>query len=118
MSCKMGTKWIADDVKYSFTESGILSLVENGSSVQFIHRWMAVVVLLVAVYLYFRKKRFSLNIQQDKAIRYLLGAVLIQFTLGVFTLMYQVPLTLGILHQFGALLILTAGTYLLYQFRR
>lgn len=115
---KMGTKWIADDVKYSFSETGLSSLVENGSSIQFIHRWMAVIVLILAVYLFIRKRKFSLNLQQNNGITYLLLAVLLQFTLGVFTLVYQVPISLGILHQFGALFILTAGTYLLYQFRR
>ena len=35
-------------------------------------------------------------------------AVLMQFTLGVVTILTQVHLAMGILHQFGALLLLSA----------
>jgi len=41
--------------------------------------------------------------------------VFVQFTLGVFTLLYAVPLWLGLAHQVMAFFLLTAMTYTLHR---
>ena len=41
--------------------------------------------------------------------------VAFQFTIGVFTLLFQVPLALGLIHQLGALLLLLAFVYALHR---
>ena len=40
--------------------------------------------------------------------KWFIGLVLMQFSLGVVAVMYQVPLWAGVLHQLGALLLLAA----------
>ena len=68
---------------------------ENPVAVQFLHRWIAVILLIVAVSLAlrFRKEKWS------KALAHSLG---LQFFLGVMTLIFNVPLVLAVLHQLGA----------------
>ena len=45
-------------------------------------------------------------------------ALAVQFALGVITLLFQVPVTLGVLHQAGALLLFAALIHCLFWLRR
>ncbi len=79
--------------------------VEHREGVQFVHRnlaWIVAIAFVSFAYRYWSEG--SLN----GAPRWLLLGVLLQFILGVLTLVYQVPVVLGVLHQFGALLLLAA----------
>lgn len=82
-----------------------MNVLENRSGVQFVHRSLAVVVLVVGLYLGFKNWK-DLNINQRNILTYVGYVVVIQFTLGVLTLMFAVPLWLGVLHQLGALTLL------------
>ena len=57
------------------------------------------------------------NVQKN-GINMLVGLVLLQFVLGVFTLLYQVPLTLGVLHQVVAFFLLASMTFVLNRFTK
>ena len=46
---------------------------------------------------------------------WLVGVVLLQFTLGVLTVLTQVDITLGVVHQFGALLLLAVVIVALHR---
>lgn len=83
------------------------NLGENIATVQFIHRHLALVVMAFVMYLTFHllvryqdglMKRFSCS---------LLLLVVLQFTLGVITLLSVVSLPIALLHQFGAILLFT-----------
>ena len=56
-------------------------------------------------------KGFDLTKQQDGAITALLKIVILQFLLGIFTLLWVVPVWLGVLHQAGAFFLLAAWVY-------
>ena len=56
-------------------------------------------------------KGFVLNQDQEKALDWLLWAILIQFGLGVLTLLMVVPVWLGVLHQAGAVALLLMAVY-------
>ena len=92
-----------------------LNLVEGKSGVQFVHRTLAYFVVGLIAWLYFRAKKYTLNVQQQKGLNALLIIVLLQFTLGVFTLLLHVPLWLGLLHQIVAFFLLTAMTFTLHR---
>lgn len=92
-----------------------LNLVEGKSGVQFVHRTMAYFVVGFIVLLYFKSKKYNLNLQQKKGLNFLIAIVILQFTLGVFTLLLHVPLWLGLLHQIVAFFLLTAMTYTLHR---
>ncbi len=80
------------------------NLVDNPVAVQFVHRWLAVVVavsaLVVATRL-FRAGAAAYAIALE-------ATVLAQFLLGVLTLLHAAPVALGVAHQAGAVLLLVA----------
>jgi cytochrome c oxidase assembly protein subunit 15 len=92
-----------------------LSFIEGKSGVQFIHRILAYIVVGMIVLLYFKSRKFSLDKAQSNGVNSLLVLVLIQFILGVFTLLYSVPLWLGLTHQISAFFLLTAMTFTLHR---
>lgn len=79
---------------------------ENAMTVQFNHRVIAyVIAIAVLAYVYIEQTRSALAF----AI-----AVLVQMALGIFTLLAQVPLSLGLVHQGGALIVLAAALWNLH----
>ena len=90
-------------------------LTEGQSGVQFVHRTLAYLVVGLIAFLYFKSKKYSLSAIQKKGINALVFIVLLQFGLGVFTLLYSVPLWLGLIHQITAFLLLTAMTFTLHR---
>lgn len=96
-------------------ESWLLRFTEGKSGVQFIHRTMAYVVVLLIGILYFKSKRHNLSQSAKNGLNALLVIVFVQFLLGVFTLLYAVPLWLGLLHQVTAFVLLAAMTFTLHR---
>ncbi|MFE3847547.1 COX15/CtaA family protein [Flavobacterium sp. LB3P45] len=92
-----------------------LSFTEGKSGVQFVHRTLAYFVVGMIVILYFKSISFTLDKSQTNGIKTLLFLVFVQFGLGVFTLLYGVPLWLGLTHQVSAFFLLTAMTYTLHR---
>ena len=90
-------------------------LTEGKSGVQFVHRTLAYFVVGMIVFLYFKSKKFILDKTQTTGINVLLGLVFFQFTLGVFTLLYSVPILLGLAHQVSAFFLLSAMTFTLHR---
>jgi cytochrome c oxidase assembly protein subunit 15 len=93
----------------------LLNLTEGKSGVQLVHRILAYVVVGFILYLYFKSKKYQLTFQQQNGLNALVVIVFLQFTLGVFTLLYSVPLWLGLTHQIVAFFLLTAMTYTLHR---
>jgi cytochrome c oxidase assembly protein subunit 15 len=65
--------------------------------------------------LYFKSKKYILTTQQHIGLKTLVILVFLQFTIGVFTLLYGVPLWLGLTHQVMAFFLLTAMTFTLHR---
>jgi len=86
----------------SLSRDGISALTNNITTVQFIHRTLGIVVLGIVVGIWIKaRKRHTL----EKLSGILLAIVGVQFVLGVLTILMKVPVLLGVLHQFGALLL-------------
>lgn len=92
-----------------------LNLVEGKSGVQFVHRTMAYIVVGLILLLFFKSKKYFLSSLQKKGINTLVIIVFLQFGLGVFTLLYSVPLWLGLAHQIMAFFLLSAMTFTLHR---
>lgn len=76
---------------------------------QFIHRNIAYVILFYILFIFFKTKNVSAQYQFHRTRWLLLGMVLLQVLLGILTLIYsqgKVPVTLGVLHQLGAFILL------------
>ncbi len=80
------------------------NFADHKDGVQFVHRNLAWLVAAAVV-------GFAVHYRATSAMRgvwvWLVLAVLLQFTLGVFTILTQVRIELGVLHQFGALVLLS-----------
>ncbi|MBA3898643.1 MAG: COX15/CtaA family protein [Bacteroidetes bacterium] len=111
---KMGDEWMAESVSFAYAKFGFISLFENPASVQFIHRCLAYAVVGLSFYVW-RKANLSSNNPVKQAANILLAVITGQFLLGIFTLIYSVPVSLGVLHQAGAFVAFAAVIYLLFK---
>ncbi|WMI65627.1 COX15/CtaA family protein [Aestuariibaculum sp. YM273] len=94
------------------------NLIENPSGIQFVHRTIAYLVVFCIGLIWWKSKKFNLTELQRKGVNSLIILVLVQFVLGVFTILLQVPLWLGIAHQIGAFFLLSAMTFTLHRFTK
>lgn len=114
---RMGTQWIADEIKLFFAEDGWITFIKDGASVQFVHRWIGIAILLFSVALWFFYRKKNLTLRFNLALRTMLIVVLLQFTLGLLTLLNSVPLDLAVLHQAGAFVLFGSGLYLTFTLK-
>ncbi|HCK76620.1 MAG TPA: heme A synthase [Gammaproteobacteria bacterium] len=94
------------------------NLFENIATVQFNHRLLAVSTLTLLLV-------FAIRVMRDKALQplrrptlALAGLATIQVGLGISTLLWFVPVTLGATHQAVALVLLSVMLYVVFRFRR
>jgi cytochrome c oxidase assembly protein subunit 15 len=107
-------QWIHDSV-FIEQKTLFLNLVEGKSGVQFVHRTLAYIVVGLIGLLAYRSRKFTLDTQQKNGIYTVLAVVFIQFSLGVFTLLFGVPIWLGLVHQIGAFVLLASLTFTLHR---
>jgi Uncharacterized protein required for cytochrome oxidase assembly len=91
---------------------------EGKSGVQFVHRYLAYVVVGFILAIWFKTRKIECTSLQEKGLKILLAMVFVQFILGVLTLIYAVPLWLGIAHQIGAFILLATMTFTLHRFTK
>jgi cytochrome c oxidase assembly protein subunit 15 len=89
----------------------------NMATVQFTHRILAVAVALMAIGLWLEVRRDLPNPRARFWSHVLVLAVVLQFALGVLTLLAKVPVNLGVLHQLGALAVFTIAILLRHALR-
>lgn len=101
----MAGQWIPDGL---FAISPwYLNLFENVTTVQFSHRVLATMTALAVILLWLASLQVHLARRQRVVLNVLLLAVLVQVSLGISTLLLQVPIALASAHQTGALLVFT-----------
>lgn len=94
------------------------NFIEGKSGVQFVHRNIAYLVVLMVFMIWYKTRKAILSPLQAKGINMMVFIVLAQFILGVFTLIYAVPLWLGVLHQVFAFFLLGTMTFVLHRFTK
>jgi cytochrome c oxidase assembly protein subunit 15 len=94
------------------------NFIEGKSGVQFVHRMLAYVVVIFILMIWFKAKKRSLTKIQLKGINTMVFIMILQFLLGVFTIINQVPVWLGVAHQIGAFLLLATMTFTLHRFSK
>ena len=115
---KMGTDWLPQAGIDAFQNMGVMGLFENPILVQFIHRWLAVLVLIFFIDFFLSARKSVLTPIQKKCNQFLIWSIVFQFTLGIFTLINSVPVSLGVLHQLGAVIILTSLIVSMYFYKK
>ena len=87
--------------------TNLKSLFNDQGFLQFLHRLVATITLLYLLHTIFKanRDRFFNNFRQ--LFYFLFIMIVFQYTLGVIILKLYVPILLGLMHQIGALLILS-----------
>jgi len=112
---KMHQFWIPPEI--FLLEPAILNFFENVSAVQWTHRLLATVLGVMAIIIWVRSSRLNVNKNEKKWTLTLLGVVLVQYAIGVFTLLYYVPVWLGVLHQAMAMVLFGVVIVTRHQFK-
>jgi len=94
------------------------NFIEGKSGVQFVHRILAYIVVLTILIIWRKGRKLKLNKYQKNGINLLLIMVGVQFLLGVLTLIFHVPVWLGVAHQVGAFILLSIMTFTLHKFSK
>ena len=106
------------ETAYSELSPTYLNFIEGKSGVQFVHRTLAYIVVAFILAIWYKAKKTETTILQRKGINGLLAAVGVQFLLGVLTLIYAVPVWLGVVHQVGAFILLSFMVFTLHRFSK
>jgi cytochrome c oxidase assembly protein subunit 15 len=92
--------------------------LENMVAVQFNHRWLAIVTGILLLVWYIRGRSFFDEVRLQRSFKLIGMMVIIQLALGIATLLLQVPVVLGALHQAGALLLFSALLFNIHALSR
>lgn len=89
-----------------------VNVFENVATVQFHHRLLAYMLMIAVVFYWQSGRNTALSKPARVALHLLLAALLAQVTLGIATLLLAVPVSLGAIHQAGALVVFSIALYL------
>ena len=87
------------------------NMFENIAAVQFNHRVLATLTALIALEFGLSARRVADNARLRRAILIVPAAALVQYGLGILTLLKHVPVTLGAAHQAMAVILFTAALW-------
>lgn len=82
-----------------------MNLLENPATVQWTHRIFGTLLGMLIVGLWVRTRSADVSPALKLKAHLLLGLMALQYLLGVLTLLFYVPIALGVIHQAGAMLV-------------
>ncbi|MGH7524510.1 MAG: COX15/CtaA family protein [Gemmatimonadales bacterium] len=94
------------------------NLFENIAAVQFDHRILAYLTLFSILAFWWWARKRGLSAPARRAVSILAAVAIAQVALGITTLLLAVPVVLGVAHQAGAVLVVTAGLLVTHAVRR
>ena len=113
---KMCGEWIPDSIFMinPFWEN----FVTNHYGIQFIHRTLAFIIVAFVFYIWYKGREIQHNHLQRKSLNILLSLVIFQIVIGIFTLILVVPISLALIHQLGAFLLLMSIVFSIFSFSK
>lgn len=112
----MNGQWVPPDLLAM--EPRWLNPIENITTVQFIHRWLAKALLVFYILWWWNFRKFAIGFRTKRMLHLTFFLLVFQFALGVATLLHQVPLPLALAHQFTALVLFAASLTLWHSLRK
>ena len=109
---KIAGQWIPDGLFPLFP--WWKNLIEHQMTVQFIHRVLGWFLCFLIPGFWRYTRGFMLTDEQNQVITWFLYIVLFQFFLGMLTILFMVPVWLGVMHQAGAFLLLATWVYVYF----
>jgi cytochrome c oxidase assembly protein subunit 15 len=94
--------------------NNLSNFFEHHATVQFIHRWLGALVLLMIIYQYIKSITASKKLRILNPAMFVLLVATLQFGLGIITLISHVQITLATLHQLIAIILVLAQLNLIY----
>ena len=94
-----------------------INLFETPQTIVFIHRWFAFVVLISMIVFYFVARRQKNSVDIDNGLKWLVGLVILQVTLGILTVISNVQIAIALAHQAGALSLFALMIYFIHRLR-
>jgi heme a synthase len=94
-----------------FLDPPLLNFVQNPIAVQWVHRVLGTALGVAVLMLFFQVLRAGVDVASRRLNASLLGLMALQYLLGVLTLIYFVPVTLGVIHQAMAMVIFGVWTW-------
>lgn len=112
----MNGQWIPEEIL--LLEPWWTNLVHNMATVQFMHRVLAVIIVLLALIAWSRVRFEPPNPRARLWSRAVIIVAAVQVLLGITTLLLQVPINLAALHQAGAVALFTCAIGLRHALRQ
>lgn len=100
---------------FEYLEPWWHNLFSTTTTVHFIHRWFAIVVLLASIAIYYLTRNQGYAPALNKGIAWMVGLTAAQTALGISVIWFQVPLVLALSHQALALALFLAAIYINYH---
>ncbi len=94
-----------------------VNFFEMPQTIVFVHRWFAWLGLLVVPLAFYIVKRQKYPREIETGLLWLIGAVALQITLGILTIVSNVNIVLALFHQANALILFSLGVYFINRLR-
>lgn len=98
-------------------EPGWRNAFENPVGAQFLHRWLAIATAIAILFVWWRAPHGEGRLSRKTPLDLLAAGALAQVALGIATLLTTVALPLAVLHQAGAVALLTLVLWAIYEAR-
>jgi len=96
-------------------EPGWRNLFENITTVQFVHRTAAYLVFIAALWHLWTVVRNAPRSRMAASVKMLVTVILVQVGLGIWTLLAVVPISLALIHQGGAVVVMAVAVWNLHR---
>jgi cytochrome c oxidase assembly protein subunit 15 len=90
---------------------------ENPAAAQFLHRWLAIATAAAILVVWWRAPHGTHRISRKLPLDLLAALAIVQVALGIATLLSVVALPLAVLHQAGAVALLTLALWAIHEAR-
>jgi cytochrome c oxidase assembly protein subunit 15 len=94
-----------------------INFFETPQTIVFVHRWFAWLGLIVVPLAFYIVKRQGYPREIETGLLWLVGAVALQITLGILTIVSNVNIVLALLHQANALALFALAVYFIHKLR-
>ena len=112
----MNGLWIPDGLFY--LNPAWTNLVENNMTIQFIHRYIGILILIIASSMFVLMRNQPSNHQVKKSVIRLTVIVWIQVILGISTLLLYTPIWMAVIHQVFAVVLFLASLHTIWLLRQ
>lgn len=109
-----GSEWTVDNF-VQYDQGGFMA-----AFIQLVHRSTAYLLTIIVLAYFFRVRKLNISKEFQLGLYLLVSMLIIQVLLGIFTVINSlgsIPVGLGVMHQGGALVLLSITLFLLFQVR-